>query len=115
MDIDTAFTTFSAIRQEFDLSSGDVKSEQDVRFRVINRVLTEVLGWEFKEISTERPNPSGFSDYLLTSFGRPRAILEAKRTSERLTSSKSSNLAFLNVGGPGLADAQAAVVQASLY
>lgn len=115
MNLDSASNTFEEIRQEFLNSASETISEQDVRFRLINRVLVEVLGWEFKEIQTEKPNPSGFSDYLLQSYGRTRAIVEAKRTSEKLTSSKAQSLSYLNVGGSGLDDARSAITQASQY
>ncbi|SEW19894.1 Cold shock protein, CspA family [Cognatiyoonia koreensis] len=115
MDLDTAAELFAEIASEFSADANGAITEEDVRFRLINRILTEVLGWEFKEIQTEKPNESGFSDYLIQSNGRTRAIVEAKRTAAKLTTSKSRKLSFLKVGGSGLDDAREGIKQASSY
>lgn len=115
MELDAAAELFSKTKSEFEESLPKKHTEQDIRFRLINRVLTEVLGWEFKEIHTERKNDSGFSDYLIESAGKSRAIVEAKRTSEKLTNSKANGIAFLKIGGSGLDDARAGIEQASDY
>lgn len=70
MDIDSAAELFIRLKTGFEEDFQTIKSEQDVRFRLINRVLTEVLGWDFREIATERKNESGFSDYLIESSGK---------------------------------------------
>lgn len=56
-----------------------VKSEQDTRLKVINRMLTEVLGWPLAAIHTEEPSASGFVDYKLSIEGLARLVVEAKR------------------------------------
>ena len=115
MDLDTAFKLFDEISNEFSEDADMALTEEDVRFRLINRILTEVLGWEFKEIQTEKPNESGFSDYLIQSNGKARAIVEAKRTATKLTNSRVKKLNYLVVGGPGLNDARKGIEQASSY
>lgn len=115
MDLDTAAELFADILSEFSDDADGAVTEEDIRFRLINRVLTEVLGWEFKEIQTEKPNDSGFSDYLIQSNGRTRAVVEAKKTAAKLTSSKSGKLSYLKVGGSGLNEARKGIEQASGY
>lgn len=115
MNLDTAKEAFENIKSEFFECAGGAVTEEDTRFRLINRMITEVLGWEFKEVQTEQPNDSGFSDYLLKSNDRTRAVVEVKRTSRRLTNSKSKRLSFLKVGGSGLDEARKGIEQASNY
>ena len=115
MDIDSAYARFMQVKEEFEQNIEGVKSEQDVRFQVINRILTEVLGWHFREVRTEVKNEGGFSDYLIEASGRTRAIVEAKRVAEKLSDSRSQNVTYLNVGGPGLKAAQDGIDQATRY
>ncbi|MCZ4279581.1 cold shock domain-containing protein [Kiloniella laminariae] len=115
MNLDQASEHFETIKLEFSETASSTVTEEDVRFRLINRVLTEVLGWDFKEIQTEKPNRNGYSDYLIHSSGKTRAIVEAKRTSEELTSSQSSTLSFLKLDGPGLKNAKPGIKQATKY
>ncbi|MEP5757900.1 MAG: hypothetical protein ABJ327_01060 [Litoreibacter sp.] len=115
MDLDSSEDRFEEIKAEFEANLESARTEEDVRFRLINRIITEVLGWDFKEVQTEKPNESGFSDYLLQSDGRTRAIIEVKRTSHKLTQSKAKSLSFLKVGGSGLDAARAGMEQAASY
>lgn len=115
MDLDTSKKLFDTLKTEYLGSAEDAITEEDIRFRLINRILTEVLGWEFKEIQTEKPNDNGFSDYLIQSNDRTRAVVEVKRTSHRLTSSKAKKLSYLKVGGSGLEEARKGIEQASNY
>ncbi|QIE43292.1 cold shock domain-containing protein (plasmid) [Rhodobacteraceae bacterium SC52] len=115
MDLDSSRDRFEEIKTEFETSSETARTEEDVRFRLINRLVTEVLGWDFNEVQTEEPNESGFSDYLLQSDGRTRAVIEVKRTSHRMTQSKAKSLSFLKVGGSGLDAARAGLNQAASY
>ena len=75
-DIDTAKDTFDAIIST--LNPDTLNSEQDARFQLINRLLTEVLGWSYSSISTEPHSESGYTAYVLPlpaarrSLSRPR-------------------------------------------
>jgi predicted type IV restriction endonuclease len=84
VDIDQAKAQFEQIYAE--LSQGDIhiETEQDARFQVIDRILTDVLGWKRAEIKTEPATDTGFVDYLITSEGRNILVVEAKRTSTPL-------------------------------
>lgn len=63
------------------LSKNTDMNESQTRFHIIDKVLTECLGWDREVIEVERhENKNGFTDYEL---GKPRiAILEAKREGE---------------------------------
>lgn len=54
-------------------------NEADTRFRFIDRILTECLNWEPKDISNEDVRDRHYADYKLNLF-RPVAVWEAKRT-----------------------------------
>ena len=44
MDLDSSRDRFEEIKIEFEASSDSARTEEDVRFRLINRITTEVLG-----------------------------------------------------------------------
>ena len=73
-EISAAFSSFTAER-------GRV-SETDTRVKVIDRILTDVLGWPEGAISREDHIGSGYVDYILRLQGRPYLAVEAKREGE---------------------------------
>jgi len=54
-------------------------NEADTRFRFIDKILTECLNWEPKDISNEDALNNSYADYKLNLF-RPIAVLEAKKS-----------------------------------
>jgi hypothetical protein len=54
-------------------------NEANTRFKFIDRLLTECLGWETNDISCEDNYEGKYTDYILSLF-RSVAVLEAKRT-----------------------------------
>jgi hypothetical protein len=61
-----------------------ISSEEDTRLKIINRILTEILGWPYSEIYTEEQSGEGFIDYKLTINGYARLVVEAKRDGREL-------------------------------
>jgi len=53
-------------------------NEADTRFRFIDRILIDCLGWEPKDINSEDVKDGHYSDYKLNLF-RPVAVWEAKK------------------------------------
>ena len=76
----------------------NIETEQDARFQVVNRVLTEVLGWPFDAIKTEPHVESGYIDYLLLDGQRCRLVVEAKREASLLVSTKLPKASSYKVG-----------------
>lgn len=115
MDIDQAKAQFEQIYAE--LSQGDIhiETEQDARFQVIDRILTDVLGWKRAEIKTEPATDTGFVDYLITSEGRNILVVEAKRTSTPLVNTHKPTMAWYKVGGSALKSAAYGLDQAKRY
>lgn len=118
MDIDQAKAQFEQIYAE--LSQGDIRieTEQDARFQVIDRILTDVLGWKRAEIKTEPHTKTGFVDYLITSEGRNILVVEAKRTSTLLVDTRKPAMAWYKADdsrGSALESAADGLAQAQRY
>ena len=56
-----------------------IVTEADTRFKIIDRVLTESLGWPREDIGTEEDTGLGKLDYKLTVDHAARLVVEAKR------------------------------------
>jgi predicted type IV restriction endonuclease len=115
MNIDQAKAQFEQLYAELMQSSIPIETEQDARFQVIDRMLTDVLGWKRAEIRTEPHTDSGYIDYLINSEGRNRLVVEAKRTSTLLVDTRQPRMAWYKVGGPALQSAVDGLDQAKRY
>jgi GTPase SAR1 family protein len=82
--IDVAAERLKLLISEVAGYKDSIRSEQDTRLKVINRVLTEVLGWPLEAISTEEPSGSGYIDYKLSIDKLARLVVEAKRDGREL-------------------------------
>ena len=115
MNMDNAFERFAKFKGEVEPSLGGILSEADARLKLINRMLTEVLGWQFDEIQPEQHSPEGFADYLLSRGGTRRLVIEAKKTGVVLTTSVNPKMAAHKVSGPALRQAADIFRQAAGY
>jgi AAA domain len=98
--IDAASQKLIEIIHRIDQIEHTIISEQDTRLKVINPILTDVLGWPVGEIFTEENARPGFVDYKLTVNGFSRLIVEAKRDSRALgTINRNSGSAY-KLSGP---------------
>jgi len=77
--IDHAAERMRSLLVDIEQYKHTVVTEQDTRLKIIDRVLSEVLGWPLSEISTEDRAGHGYIDYKLTVNGLARLIVEAKR------------------------------------
>jgi predicted type IV restriction endonuclease len=82
--LDSAFDTFSRLKQDIATYDGTLVTEADARAKVIDPMFTQVLGWRGSELFAENATSSGFVDYVFTIDGRSRLIVEAKRDSRTL-------------------------------
>ena len=115
MAVDAAYNSFAALKEGWDKCRPGLHSEQDVRFNVIDRMLTEVLGWAHSDIKTEPNVESGYVDYLVTHRGRNRLVVEAKRASALLVDTAIERVANYQLGGAALRSAKDGVSQAQRY
>lgn len=113
--IDAAKEAFQKIYQFAHEHADQIVSETDARFQLIDRILIEVLGWRRDGIRLEPKTDSGYIDYLLSSGGRNMFVVEAKRTGEKLVSTKLNEHRFYKLGGAALREAQDGITQAARY
>lgn len=115
-EMDTAFDTFCALLEEVSHNLTSIVTEEDAKFQIINRMLSEVLGWPHSSVSCESKHDEGYSDYILKSGQKPTLLVEAKRTGKvDIQTSEVEKLKYLKISGPGLKNAQEGIEQAYSY
>jgi len=62
----------------------DSMPEEDIKFQFIEPLL-EILGWKREEISKEKRVLKGRADYILRIGNQDKLVIEAKKTSVRLS------------------------------
>ena len=77
--IDAAIERLKALRPEIASYVESVNTEAEVRLKIIDRILTEVLHWPYASIEAEPHVGDGYADYALLDAGLCRVILEAKK------------------------------------
>ncbi len=115
MSIDEAEEKLQQLMEDLRTNPPTLETEQDTRFQIIDRILTEVLGWDRSCIKTEPHTESGFIDYLLTNSGRNRFIVEAKRAPTPLIDTRNDRLNYYKANGPALKSASDGLQQAKRY
>jgi predicted type IV restriction endonuclease len=115
MDIDSAKKRFDEICEEIRLNNAPLETEQDARFQIIDLMLTEVLGWNREEIQTEPHVESGYVDYLISTGGRNKFVVEAKRISKLLIDTHQPRMASYKVNGSAIQSALPGMEQAQRY
>ncbi len=97
---DDAFERLQKIEPEIVVALQSIPNEADTRFKALDRILLDVLGWERNAISTEPPTTSGFIDYLVqTGSGRNLFVIEAKRAGLLAPETKSNDKMTIALDG----------------
>jgi hypothetical protein len=115
MAMDLASEKFLALQKEFEAEKTRIKTEQDARFQVVDRMLLEVLGWPRALIKTEPHISEGYIDYLLTDGDRNLMLVEAKKVSILLSGTSLSGKGIYKISGPAMKVATDAISQAENY
>ncbi|HMH24703.1 MAG TPA: hypothetical protein VK563_23165 [Puia sp.] len=115
--IDVAYQKFEKILDEISSYSDTIFSEQDSRIKIIDRILLEVLGFNYADISTEPKSGDGYIDYLIKFNNIPKFILEAKRDGLKFAIDESYSGRYFKLNGPVFKDPtiQAGIKQAIYY
>lgn len=77
--IDVAFEALQRLLKELPAFESTLNSEADVRLKIVDTMLSDVLGWTKAEMQTEESAGTGFLDYKLSVNGIARVVVEAKR------------------------------------
>ena len=77
--IDAAYTVFEQLLLEIKEYEHTIFTEEDTRVKIVDRILTEVLGYDYANIQTEPPAGGGYIDYKIIVNEIPKLIIEAKR------------------------------------
>ena len=67
--IDAAAGNLQRLASAIDIYKETIRTEADTRLKVINPILTDILGWSLADIFTEESAGTGFVDYKLTVNG----------------------------------------------
>jgi hypothetical protein len=86
-DPDAALAALNEIIREFAqfIKTRGGASETDTRVKMIDRILTEVLGWPEADLAREDHVESGFIDYTLSLHAQPYVAVEAKKEGNAFT------------------------------
>jgi predicted type IV restriction endonuclease len=113
--VDLAADNFAKLKADVADHIDAIRTEQDARFQLIDRLIVEVLGWERSEIATEPHTGSGYIDYLLRHKATNKFVIEAKRTGYELIASVIDRSTSFKLGGPALRPAKDGIDQAAQY
>ncbi|MEZ8971771.1 cold shock domain-containing protein [Vibrio cyclitrophicus] len=78
-NVDVAEAKFDSLLGELGGDLTTIESEEDSKVRIITRVFTECLGWDFSSIKCENKHDCGYSDYILSAKSSDSLVVEAKR------------------------------------
>ena len=89
-------------------------SEAQTRFDVIDRLIREVLGWQYGQIAVEEHDNNGYVDYILRS-GDQTIVIEAKKAGASFPSPTRKKKLKLSGAVLGKGEVAAAIQQAEAY
>lgn len=115
MDMDSAFVAFEKLLSELEPTLSTDENEATTRLRIIDRVLTEAMGWPRDDIESEPHGPEGYADYLLIIGKKPIGAIEAKKTGKIVSKSSTTKLSTFVIEGPALKPAADGFQQAARY
>ena len=113
--LDSSYTRAIALIDEVEPRLANVLTEEDAKLQLIARFLTEILGWDHADISAERKNDAGYSDYIVSDAGRPAMLVEAKRQGQLELSTSATAKQTYKISGPALKQCLGGIEQAASY
>lgn len=115
MNMDNAQKAFNKLKKKWLISIDEIMTESETRFQVIDLILTNVLGWDRKEIKIEPHIDSGYIDYLVRAEGRGKLVIEAKKASKILIDTRNPRMNYYQLNGAALKSARDGIKQARNY
>lgn len=114
-DIDASFNAAKEIIDSARERLKEIVTEEDAKFQLISRLLTEALGWNHEDVSSERKNENGYSDYILSDREHDALVVEAKRIGLIEVGTQARTKQNYKISGPALKNAVDGVAQAASY
>ncbi len=94
----------------------NIKTEEDAKIQIINRILNECLGWPYSDFKAENHHENGYSDYILVDNQKPVLLIEAKRIGIiEVNTAETNKLRHLKISGSSLKKAISGIDQAASY
>lgn len=94
----------------------DIKSEEDTKIKIINRILSNVLGWNGIDDIKYEANADGiFADYKIFLSGLTKIALEAKCIGKLKLNTVQDKLSHYKIKGPALREVSAEISQTFQY
>lgn len=113
--LDAAFEVAQKLVADAGSRLDAIITEEDAKFQLISRFLTEVLGWFHADVSTERKNDNGYSDYVISHMGHPAFLIEAKRAGAIGIATTANRRWLYKISGPALKPSMDGIRQAASY
>lgn len=113
--VDDAYARAVALVKDVEPRMETIITEEDAKVQLVVRFLTEVLGWDHADLSSERKNDNGFSDFTLSDNGRLAFLVEAKRQGRLEISTSATTKQLYKISGPALKHCLEAIEQAASY
>lgn len=113
--LDDSHTRAVALFGEVQARLEEIVTEEDAKIQLILRLITEVLGWQHSDISAERKNDGGFSDFIISNGGRPAFLIEAKRIGALELATTATTMQHYKISGPALKNCIEGIEQAASY
>jgi cold shock CspA family protein/GTPase SAR1 family protein len=116
LDQDSAFAKLKEIVDSAKGNISNIQSEEDAKIQIINRILTDALGWLHTDIRAESKHDNGFSDYILADNETPSLLIEAKRLGIIvIESAEKAKVRHFKISGTSLKKAIDGIDQAYSY
>lgn len=78
LTFDKGLENFENLLNDISVKNTD-KNEAETRFKIIDRIFKECLGWELADISVEENYNGTYTDYIFSTSNKKALIVEAKR------------------------------------
>ena len=65
LEMDKAESAFQKIYREVGQELSNIKTEEDAKVHIINRIVNECLGWPHSAFRSETKHDNGYSDHIL--------------------------------------------------
>jgi len=114
--LDEAENKAQEISEDVQGNLKNIESEEDAKIQIINRILSECLGWPYSDFRAENHHDNGFSDYILVDSEKPAFLVEAKRIGIiEVKTAEKKQVRHLKISGSCLKEAMDGIDQAASY